>query len=311
MKHLPLFYYPGTWVYVDDDTTLLNCMGLAFSEHCQYHLFSTPNTCLEFLEQYISPVTQEHFLWCQRDHEHYGMLKHTAIDFDLTKITNLANNPARFDEITAMVIDYHMPEMDGFTLSKSCEKIQASKILLTGAAEEADVISGFNQNYIQHYIQKGTANLEEKLIAQLQKSTYYYFQKITAPLLSHLEVENVLPLSDPLFVNFFLDYCARKNIREYYLIDKQGSFLCVDNSGKHFYFVMHTDRSLDALDTMCFSNNELPLNLLHDLRSRQKIPFFGVGKEAWNLDVSEWKDCFYATQIFSGREKYFWTEVNE
>lgn len=309
MRNLPLFYYPGTWVYVDDDKTLLNCMALAFEAQGNYQLFSSPSACLEFLGQYVSPSSQQHFLSSNRNDEQYGVLQHTVIDFDLTKIAALAHIPERHNEITAMVIDYHMPEMDGFTLSKACEKLSASKILLTGAAEEEEIISGFNQNYIQHYIQKGAVNLEEKLINQLKKSTHTYFQKITAPLLSHLEVENPLPLSDPIFIDFFIDYCLRKNIREYYLIDKQGSFLCIDYHGKHFYFVVHTDRSLDALFAMYFTDKKFSPDLLDAINARQKIPFFGLGKEAWHLDTAEWKHCFYDAESLEGREKYYWAEV--
>lgn len=309
MRNLPLFYYPGTWIYVDDDKTLLNCMALEFVAQGNYKLFSTPNDCLDFIKNYVAPSSQQHFLSSNRDDEKYGILQHTSIDFDLTKVAEFANLPERHNEITAMVIDYHMPVMDGFTLSKACEKLPVNKILLTGAAEEEEIISGFNQNYIQLYIQKGVKNLEEKLIVQLKKLTYAYFQKITAPLLSHLEVEHLLPLSDPIFIDFFIDYCAQKNIREYYLMDKQGSFLCIDDQGKHSYLVVHTDRSIDSWLAMYFTGKELPSELADSIRAYEKMPFFGLGKEAWHLDPTEWKNCFYDAKRIQGRENYYWFEI--
>ena len=136
-------------------------------------------------------------------------------------------------------------------------------------------------------------------------------KKITAPLLAHLEAEGVTPLSDSVFVNFFLRYCEIKKIREYYLIDKQGSFLCIDDAGLHSFFVVHSDHSLDNWIKNYNAEDELSSDLLSEINLRKKIPFFGMSKEAWNIPISEWKNYFFTPNPLSGRENYFWFNMGE
>ncbi|HLB56967.1 MAG TPA: hypothetical protein VJK30_06545 [Coxiellaceae bacterium] len=312
MRNLPLFYYPGTWIYVDDDKTLLGCMSLAFDENAHSKTFSSPNRCVEFLNHYQSPSSQQHFLQCNNNDESHGILQHTPIDFDITKIANFADEKHRYEEITAMLIDYHMPEMNGFSLSQACGHLPVNKILLTGKTEDEKVINGFNQNYIQRYIQKGSDNLEENVIKQLKELSFGYFQKITAPLLAYLEVENLLPLSDPIFIDFFLNFCQQNNIREYYLIDKQGSFLCIDADDKKSYFVMQTDRSLETWLSIYYTGTEFSPDFAEKIQDRDIIPFFGQGKEAWQIEQYEWfKHFHYVKGIIAGREKYYWIYITD
>ena len=109
---IPLFYYPTTCIYVDDDKTFLQCMPMAFENIARSKLFSSAKACIDFLGSYKTTLSFNHFLKSNCDDEHYGVLHHTPTDFDITAVAELSNNPARHDEITAMVIDYHMPEMN-------------------------------------------------------------------------------------------------------------------------------------------------------------------------------------------------------
>ncbi len=309
MRNLPLFYYPSTWLYVDDDSNLLQCVGLVLDEHNRNKLFQSPEKCVAFLADYQSPLMQKSFLSSNKQDDHYGILHHTPVDFDVTKLLALTDNPERYNEITAMVIDYDMPTMNGFALSKACDHLRVEKILLTGKTEDTRIIDGFNKNYIQHYIQKGCDDFESLLIDQLVKSTFHYFQRITAPLLSHLEAESQTPLSDLVFSDFFLSYCKRKNVAEYYLIDKQGSFLCIDKNGNQFFFVVHTDRGVNTWLETYYTGSEFTVDFANDIVARRRLPFFGYATEAWQIDSTEWHSYFHQPQLLEGRERYYWFEI--
>lgn len=311
MRSLPLFYYPTTCVYVDDDQRLLQCIPMAFESFFHPKLFSSPESCLQFLAQYQPRLSNIEFLKCNRSDEHYGILQHTPTDFDITVIASLMNDVDRFNEVTTMVIDYQMPVMNGFSLAKECQHLLANKILLTGTTHEEEVIAGFNQNVIQRFVEKGDVKMEEKLVSHLKELSLNYFQRISAPLLAQLEAENKTPLSDPAFIGFFQQFCEQKNIAEYYLIDKQGSFLCVNQLGEKTFLIVHRDSSLDAWIDAYGTDDALTSDLLNDIKLRKKVPFFGLGKEAWNIDSREWKNYFYSPQEFIGREKYYWFELGE
>lgn len=310
MKNLPLFYYPHTWLWIDDDRTLLNAMTLAFSEDHQVLPFQSANKCLEFLEkQYQPPSSQFSFLKSNIEDENYGTLQRTPVDFDVTTIAKLADNPERKDEISAMVIDYNMPEMNGFTLAEQTSHSPIQKILLTGNAQDNDAITAFNNNLIQRFVQKADAQMYGKLSDYLTELSRDYFRKLTDPLLTHLEAEVKLPLSDPIFIKFFENYCKNNNIIEYYLIDKNGSFLCINNKGERSCLAVQSNRSIDTWLALHGEEKTLSQDIITALTERKKIPFFGVGKEAWQLDPAEWSEHFYLPEILAGRETYYWVTV--
>ncbi len=310
MKTLPLFYYPSTWLYVDDDKTLLESMALIFKEYNYTKPFHSSLACLNFLNHYESPLSKHCFLESLTDDEVYGVLQHTPIDFDITKLAKLANDPKRYNELTAMVVDYKMPEMNGFELAQSCNHLPIKKILLTGKAKPEQGIEGFNNNLIHRFVKKDEVNWDEKILTNLQELTLEFFRDKTAHLLAYLETENKLPLSDKIFIEFFDSYCKQYSIKEYYLIDKQGSYLCIDDKGHQSYLIIQTDKGLDTWLALHGAEKELSKDDLALLRERKKIPFFGQGKEAWQFDASEWPNYLYTPNIIEGEEKYYWVKIN-
>ena len=306
---LPLIYYPNKWLWIDDDSLLLNTIKDTFGKENSIQIFQSSKDCLAFLKNYQPYLLKQNFLKSIINDESYGILKHTPVDFDITSLVQLANDPNRYDEITVMVIDYNMPEIDGFSLAKTAQSFPIKKILLTGKAQETEAIDGFNSNLIHCFVQKSEPKMIEKLSYYLKSLSLQYFQEITFPLFSYLETENKLPLTDPVFINFFQDYCLKHKIKEYYLIDKQGSFMCIDSQNIRSCLIIHTDKSIHNWLTLysnekCLSNDELT-----EIKNRRKIPFFGVGKEAWQTGPSEWSKHLHIPEILEGRERYFWATI--
>ena len=310
MKNLPLFYYPNKWLWVDDDLLLLNSMAHVFSAEKYVQPFQSSQECLNFLKSYQSPLSKQSFLKSNKQDESYGILQKTPVDFDITSLASLADDQNRQNEITVMVIDYNMPDMDGFSLAQSTNHLSIQKILLTGKAQESQVITGFNGNLIHRFVQKSEVGMFEKLSSYLKELSLQYFQKITLPLLSHLETETKLPLSDPIFIEFFKNYCERYQIKEYYLIDKQGRFLCIDILGNRSYLAVQSDSSIKSWLAMYGDEKALPRDELTILMEKKKIPFFGIGKEAWQIASSEWPMYFHAPKVLEGRERYYWVKLN-
>jgi CheY-like chemotaxis protein len=310
INNLPLFYYPTTWVYVDDDNNLLQAMGLALNQSNDVKLFQSPKKCLDFLIHYQSPLEKHSFLKSMTHDENYGLLQWSPVDFDVTRLAKLIEDKNRHSEVTVIVIDYHMPEMDGFTLAQKIQKLPIQKIMLTGDKQENKAIEGFNKNLIQRFLQKGVDNLAIKLLHYLKELSTQYFRNISSPLLSYLETDGKLPLSDPIFIDYFETYIEENNIVEYYLIDKEGSFLCINSKRKKTCLVVRTESSINALLEIYKSHQTLQKSDLDELKEYKKIPFFGIGNEAWHIDASQWDQHLYSSQLLEGKEKYFICTVN-
>lgn len=308
VKFLPLFQYPTTIVWVDDDKLFLQTAKLTFKDNNTQRMFSSPTDCTDFFKTYQSPLSHIAFLQGEHNDESYGLLEHAPVDFDVTSIVKLRDYPERLTEISLLICDYNMPKMNGLELCGQLRKFPFKKILLTGEAENKDAVRAFNDGMIDRFIRKDSLDLPEELQSYTKTLIRQYFCEQTNVLLSHLEVDYSLPLSDPVFVSFFDAWCEKNKIVEFYLIDKQGSFLVVNEQKETRYFVVHTDRSLDR-GVQLYSDNPQGTSFIQSVKNRSKIPFFGYGKEAWQVDYINWGSYFYTPKVFDGRERYYWAVV--
>lgn len=309
-NRLPLFYYPTTWIYVDDDKNMLKSMEYVLSEFNSVKLFTSPIECLDFIKNHKNPLENYSFLESITTDENHGVLHHTPIDFDLSTLVNILDNTARHEEITAMIIDYNMQKIDGLSLAEQCYHFPAKKLLLTGKAKDNDAIDGFNRNLINRYLQKFGEDMEENLVSYLQSLTLQYFQDVTSSLFSYLETENKLPLSDPIFIDFFKKYCEQNKIEEYCLVDKQGSLLCINEKKEKSCFIMYSEKGIDSWVSSYLTDSVIFSDELCSIKSKKMVPFFGIGKEAWQVETNSWSKNLYPANTLDGREKYFWTVVN-
>lgn len=278
MKHIPLFYYPTTLLWVDDDTNLLKIMSLEFNKNYSIKTFCTAKSCLDFLKNYKSALNKHQLLNLNEQDEYYGELNHTPINVDITKIARIANDKERYNDISITIIDYRLPDASGFDIAKNIHATPMKKILLTGKATPEETLDGFNKSLIDRMVRKGDPETMDILTNYINELTLDYFCQQTASLLASLNTEVMLPLNDPAFIQFFNNYVDRHCISEFYIIDKQGSFLCIDKNQKRFCLVMHTDNSLR---TWLLNNKEgcPSIDSINAIKARQLIPFFGPGKE--------------------------------
>lgn len=310
MKHVPLFYYASTWVLVDDDPMILESLSKFLGKNNNVRTFDSSKTCLDFLKTYQPFLSQQIFLQSKDQDELYGALKHAPVDFDVTCLAKLADLPSRHDEISVMVVDYSMPEINGFSLAQASSQLPMYKILLTGEAQLDQAVGGFNQKLIHRFIQKGNQATADELDKYLKELTLQYFQTQTLHLLTHLEADGPLPLSDPIFIDFFNSYCEEHHIREYYLIDKHGSFLCINNHGKRSCLLVHTHASLDDWIDLYEEDFVDPSSAeMREIKWREKIPFCGIGRSEGDFDPSKLADDLYTPKILEGRQRYFWARV--
>lgn len=310
MSSLPLFYYPSTISWVDDDALFLKAASQFFNEHSATQTFNCPNKCLNFFKSYQIPFSNLPLLHACVDHEYYETAHHAPVDFNVTALQTVHDETSRKQEISVMIVDYGMSAMNGIELCRQLRNYPIKKILLTGEADSNDAVTAFNDNTIDRFLRKDSKTLVADLQNYIATLTQQYFRDRTAPLLSHLEAGYRLPLSDPIFIEFFQTWCNKNDIKEYSLIDKNGSFIVINRKDERFYFVVHTDRSLDAFVRLN-EDIEDAEKFLREVRGRKRMPFFGVGKNSWEFEEKGWERFFYGMEVVVGREKYYWTVIKK
>lgn len=305
MRSLPCFYYPTTTVWVDDDALFLQSVSQIMGPK-NLKPFQSPNDCLSYFDRYKQPHTKMSFLRGAIEDERYDLLNHAPVDLNVSTLHQIYNFTERTDEISVIIVDYKMPEMKGIELCKRLRSQSAKKILLTGEATHSEAIAAFNENIIDRFICKDSPTLSDDIKKYVAELSQQYFYDKTKSILSHLEVEHKLPLSDKEFINFFDKLRKTNSIKEYYLIDKNGSLMLVNDKNEVSFFAVHTDRSLDDFLELHHEISKTT-TFIGAIEQRDKIPFFGIGKESWQFDIKEWEQYLLATNVLNGRETYYYS----
>lgn len=311
MKTLPLFYYPSTCILVDDDAFLLSMMSSLFEKTHIIKTFSLPMKCLGYFENYTPPLSSYNFIESDLNDENHGLINKNPRNFDLTKIVKLREDKNRHNEVTVLVLDYQMPEMSGIELGQHLKLDFIQKILLTGNASNSEAIEGFNKDVIQKYIQKGDDKTRNNLLNYVKELSILYFSNITRPLLNYIETDKKTPLSDPVFIDFFDEFREKNKISEFYIIDINGSFFCITQEKKEIVLIVHTENSLNEIISLCRENGKFSHENIKAISEGGKIPFFGIGKEAWQLPSFDFQKNFHTSQNLDGREKYFYVILSD
>lgn len=305
---LPLFSYPATVVWVDDDPLFLASVNLLL-KNSYTTTFSSPEQSINFFQQYKPFLQKINFVRGYTEVDSYDMLNHMPVDLNVSALRELYTSSERNKEVTVLVTDYNMPSMNGIELCRALRGLPMKKILLTGAADYQQAVAAFNEGLIDCFIQKDSQTLVQDILFHLGRLSQQYFVERSRQLLNHLETDYPLPLSDSIFISFFEEWCKKNKIQEYYLIDKHGNFLLINKEGKKSYFIVHTERTLNNFIELHQDDKE-GVHFVRAVESREKIPFFGEGIESWELQSDKWDACFYSSKVLLGQQKYYWAIAN-
>lgn len=306
---LPLFSYRATVVWVDDDPVFL-ASAAQLLKNTHTTTFNAPEQAIEFFKQYKPLLQKINFMRGYTEMDSYDLLNHMPIDLNISALKDLQTNSERHNEVTVLITDYNMPDMNGLDLCRELRTLPMKKILLTGAADYQQAVAAFNEGLIDCFIQKDSLTLVQDILFHLKRLSQQYLVDQSRQLLKHLETDFPLHLSDPAFIKFFEEWCKENEIQEYYLIDKNGNFLLMDKDGKKSYFVVYSDRTLDNFVELHMDDLE-SMSFIEAVKLREKIPFFGEGKEGWELETDQWDAYFYVSEGVVGMQKYYWTIVSE
>jgi CheY-like chemotaxis protein len=305
MKNLPLFYYPTTILWVDDNLDFVRTAENLINVP-KVIMFNNADECLRFLDSHKNHYGDTSLLQSCTDNDYYDTVNHAPVDLNVSAITKISENFHKHKDISVLIVDYKMPGMSGIELCRKLKDLPIKKILLTGEANSADAIAAFNENIIDRYIQKSSKNLITEIEEYIYSLSHKYFIELTKGMVTHLEADRALPFTDEVFVEFFHQWRKEHSISEYYLMDKTGSILAISNKGEKYYFILHDDHSLESFVSTYQEESD---TIISQIKNREKIPFFGIGKEAWQFQTMDWYKYLFTPNRIEGREKYFWCSI--
>lgn len=303
MNFLPAFYFPTTLVCVDDTQLALEGYKHLFADHFKCLFFHDADSAQKFFDKYDSPLDKINFLSKVTDFESERFNTQSVIQLDIAQIIDLAKSKSKYNEVSVLLSDYYMlPGINGLDLCKALKGYKFKKMLLTENQTYETAREALNSDAISYFANKTDPVLQIK--EAVQDLATSFFCDFTNDFRRHLETNSSSPLSDSVFVTYFQGLLGKYNISEYYLIDKNGSYLLVDNSGKTYVLIVHNDQSLTEFTDILSEYADLH-EISQSIKNRKVIPFLGIGKELCNGNLAGIaKSVFEATPL-KGKEPYY------
>lgn len=292
-------YYPTTIAAIDDDADFLKTI--------KQHL-ALPNCIL-----FTSPETAINSLIDQTPFERIRLrLLNSITNFDDTNTTpeyytlsiNLRDlhkeiyTLKRFQDVSVLIVDYHMGEINGIDLCQKLFHHPAKKILLTGGADKEKVaIEAFNKGIIHRFINKSDANFPLQLKQTINVLKEAYFRDLTKIILPNMPpAANILENSA--YINFIRNLQNQINAEEYYLLDISGSMIFLDAQGTPTWFIVKNESELDDYEKIAL-DSDVKNTLINEIKHRKKIPFF-FSDEDYQQPAQNWDKYLYKANPLPG-----------
>lgn len=294
-------HFPTTVLMVDDSAAFLGAFSLMLNERLSYCLKTSPKQALEVVQNAYQPYSLLEQL-C------HPTIEEEQSTFDLSAISNLIQNPKRFEAISVVVVDYGMPEMNGLEFCQQLAGLPVKKIMLTGEADLKTAITAFNNGLIDKFFLKDSSSIYQEInraILELQRT---YFENLTEKVIDIASSEYLYFLHDTSYAKLFNEVYENKKPVEYYLLDTSGSYLLINEHGKHSWLAVANDKEmLNYYDVAV--GNEAPEDVLAELKSRSKI-LFSPTKKHLQTSVFEWADFMHSANLKTGKNsRYYYTTI--
>lgn len=309
---LSICFYPTTVGLVDDNTGYLQHLASRFKAEKIHHLtFNDPQQALGFLtKQYKSDSFINRCLLSQESCK----FDHLVAELDIPAIHKETCNPNRYSEVSTLVVDFAMPEINGLELACSIRENNPfiKIIMLTGEIGHSLAVDALNERSIDYFILKSDPNVMDKLVQAIRTCQTEYFLNMSTMALNKIAdfSKSVLPcLSDPVFVAFFKQFCVTHKLIEYYLMDVRGSFLLLDAQGKVSILAV-TDKEMLETYQQLVKDDNAPSSVIEALESKQMIPYFHTASD-FDTRPAEWASYLHPAKVLRGDETYYYAYITD
>lgn len=230
---LPFFYHPTTVLLVNDDRNYLGQLQPLLSRNpSKFIIEPIHQKALQIAYQNMNIQVSIHNCFNYLEEEE---LETYRMAVNVSNIHKMIYNEARFDQISTVIIDYNMPGMNGLEFCKKIQNTPIRKILLIEKDDEAIAIEAFNKGLIDACVRKHQDNFSTMIGETLEKCQESYFTDFSKRIETVFDPEEQKksPFRSEKFKNYFKNLIQTQKIKEFYLLERTGSFLCIDEEGNH------------------------------------------------------------------------------
>lgn len=294
---MPVCYHPTTVLSVDDDVDFSKILQLSIDDSFPLLAFNNPEEVREYTKN---------------KHHYYPFISRCINDnqFDLSAMRNELYNKDRFKEIFINVTDYDMPHVSGIELIKSMEFSkeisQYGHIILTGKISDEFKNQIEKIHLADGYIGKDDPDYVSKLISLVNKRTKKIFQLYSYPaarILSKNPEEKTFMLFDGNFIELFNQYLKKHDVCEFYLFDKQGSYVFLDQDANLSWLILRNEKGLEH-SIQRAQQYGAPLSVIDALKSRKYILSLYEEEDFKRIQPKHWEQYLLPATLFETDDTY-------
>jgi CheY-like chemotaxis protein len=285
MNILPAYCFPSTVFLIDDDAVLLSTLLLKLEKGNFHQTSSKPLEALSFLKTYESaPIKLPHLMDAIESDE----TDRAVLDLNFNSYLKCLETAERFKEISVLIVDYTMPEINGVDLITQLKDKPFKKILLTGELDQGIAVRAFNDGLIDRYISKNT-DIFPLLNTYVKELQIAYFAEKSKDLFNFVIPAHQIAQTEA-FKKIFQSLLEKHKIVEYYLLNHTGAFLLLDAQGKMYYLALQSEADLIHYADIAIDNEASPTTI-NALKDRKSMPVFmsemdhHKSVEGWNLQT--------------------------
>ncbi|MBL8298988.1 MAG: hypothetical protein JNN30_11670 [Rhodanobacteraceae bacterium] len=304
---IPPFYFPTTTVLVDDHEEYLDVVPLMLDPMLRLRPFSSPRMALAALGSAGSrPVPGGGWLYRWKDRPSQTQ---ELVALDVDSIHRIVYDPERFSEVSVLVVDYFMPEMDGVTFCKRLNNPLIGKILLTGRAEDSVAIEAFNSGVIDRFIRKSDPKAMAKLEVAIRELQQRYFERAGAFVAETLAMGRFSFLRDPAFRGVFDSVVATFQPIESYVVCNPTGVLMLDAWGVGRFLMVQTDDDLREQHDIA-EDRGAPDTVLRALRSGSALPWFWSSGGFYSPQITNPTANLFPATAIQGENCYYFSLID-
>ncbi|WP_250479886.1 MULTISPECIES: response regulator [unclassified Caballeronia] len=300
------FFFPTTVAFVDDSTSFLQNLSLQLDEKLAFRLFDSPGKALEAINAQMNHGKEIGPFLSRYGEEHCGA--HEMIAMRLDAIHAQINDSTRFERISAVVVDYDMPGMNGLDFCRQIKNRSIKKIVLTGIADEQVAVKSFNEGLIDCFLRKQDPEVVQVLGRVVHDMQRAYFEEAWRTLADTLEIAEFKFLRDPNFAIQIQGLFKTLGIVEHYLCSRPDGLIMYDSQGVASRLIVYTESTLRALREIAIEQ-AAPTEFIRAIDSRQRLPYFPNSDGNYHPGFEPWQIFMHPAMSAEGEDSYLFSAV--
>lgn len=305
------YYHPSTAVFVDDQQAFLSAIKNRLPKEMMALFFSNPNEALEKIKKAHFPARESpHDIYEIEEDLELNIQNNNEAFFNLKlgQVAKTIYNPKRFSEISVVIVDRMMPDLDGINFCRQLTNCSVKKIMLTASKDRTIATDAFNEGIIDFFLVKDSPNLSSQLIEAITSMQKNYFASLSKRMLGNT-LEMAVPLINSQPISTLLQRkMTELNAVEYYLLDKYGSVLFITFEGVPTTLAILSDKVIDHYAVIANEHEELAI--ANVLRKKEKLLFFPKESDSMR-PVNEWHHFLFDAMPIPDQSNLFYSVISD